>query len=317
MTQSDSPPPATGSPRAWSLIAWSFRLVVYGGVAAAFVYGGPVLRVAAGLGLGLSLWADFEGAARHALRLGMTTLAIIALPFMTPAMAGVIAAEFGGSAMNPLNLGLGFMTSILILALVGAMVGWLGRRFSRWISSIAPLAQTNRGIGSMLGACEGALVVAGAIWVMGLVEAPLSAFAKAGDSRPMVIDTLLAVRDAIEADPAGRYIQQLNPLPEIPTLGAIQDMAEVAADPEAMREFFAGPAMKAVLESPAFQRHINRFRDDPRLRAAVERRDLAAITSSPAFAELMSDQDVFDTLSEHWGALRAELADRPPDPFRR
>ncbi|MCA9243723.1 MAG: CvpA family protein [Phycisphaerales bacterium] len=310
MDQPEAVPAIPRSPRAWTMLAWGFRLVVYLAIATAFAYGGPVLRIAAGLGLVFSLWADIEGAARHILRLALATGAIVALPWVTPKMSSLVAGQLGGSAMSPWNLVGGFVASMLLITLAGAIVGWVGRRFSRWINRVAPLAQANRAIGSLLGACEGGLVVAAAIWAIGLVDAPLSAFASTNEERPAVIDTLLTVRDAIANDPAGRYIQQMNPLPDIPMLGTIQNMAEVASNPEAMAEFIDGPAMRSVLESPALQRHLERFRNDPKLRKAVEERDFAAITSSPAFAELMSDQAVFTALTERWEDLRKELAAR-------
>ncbi len=299
------------SPR-WML--WSYRLLLYGGLAAAAAAGGPVVRVAAGAVAIFGLLGELDGGVRHLFRMGGLVLAMWLAPTWGPAAGDLIVQV---AKVPPIaGAAIGVVTVGLIVLLVTAVVGGALNRSAKAGRWAAP----DRMFGGLLGAAEGGLVFAMLCWSLALLERPLqimrqrvaNAEATGHPAAVWVVDRLDSLNQSLQVDPVGQWIRESNPLPEMPAMRTAQQAIGALAEPEAFEALMNSPELREIAALPSVVRHVNAIQKDPELRAAVEQRDLAALFRSPQWTAMMSDAELFEAVTSRADSIRKALADLQP-----
>jgi hypothetical protein len=160
--------PAAAAQRApWFLAA--FRLVLYAGLVLAALFGGPVVRVAAICAIPLALLIDWEGGARHILRMGGVALAIWLAPRFGGRLGDLVSIHWGVSRM---------VANIAAIALVGVLIiatgGILARLAARRIRRHRVSGALDHVLGGVIGTAEAGLAVACVCWILAALAGPLA-----------------------------------------------------------------------------------------------------------------------------------------------
>lgn len=283
---------------------WVYRIMLFLALGAAAAIGGPVVAPMAIAAAFFSIWADREGALRHGIRLGGFALAVAAAPLLGILVGNLLSTSFGAPK------GLASAGSVLVIGIVILFVaGLLGRRWSKPLRAKRVAGAVDRVLGSAMGAAEGALLVAVFFWTVSAFSSPLHRLneqAAAGPAyAPLKLISLLdTANDRLATDRAGQVIVRNNPLPKVGAIHAMQDIAEVASDRDAMGELMDKENFDALLAEPAIAPYIDRIQADPQLRQAVEDRDVAAIMQSQPVLDMLADRAVYDTLMRRIRELR-------------
>lgn len=293
---------------------WSFRILLYGGLAAAAAAGGPVVRVAAGAVAVFGLLGELDGGVRHLFRMGGLLAAMWLAPQWGPP-AGQLIAET--AKLPPIaGVAIGVVTVGLIVLLVAAVVGGALNRSARTGRWAAP----DRVFGGLLGAVEGGLAFAMLCWSLALVEGPLevmrrrAATSEGGGQAAArwVVDKLDSLNRSLQVDPVGQWVREVNPLPEMPAMQTAQHAIAALAEPEAFEALMNSPELREIASLPSVVRHVNAIQADPELRAAVEQRDLMTLFRSPQWSAMMSDAELFEAVTSRADNIRKALADLQP-----
>ncbi len=294
---------------------WFYRALLYGGLLLVGLAGSKVttvLVIAVGL---LTLWGDLDGAARHILRMLGFAAAVVFAPLLAAPLAGWLAPQTG-LPLTFVQIGSAVVVGLLVILLAGAVAKRVARRIHRHPVGNA----VDRGFGTLVGAGEGALVVALTCWTVGLFEPELDRIRSARAASSMTppagpADLIVRSADALRNDPIGRALMDHNALANVPLLQQFQQAARLALDPAALdRAVRSGGSLEEFVRLPVVKRHLDGIYADPQMRDAIRRRDLFTIMQSRQFTAMLSDQELHKTVVANWDTLSASISPNHPLP---
>jgi uncharacterized membrane protein required for colicin V production len=303
MPQSDSPEQGA---QCIPGFVWVFRVVLFASLITAFVVGGPVARVAAVSAAVFAFFGDLDGGVRHTLRVVGLGVAIWLAPGLGGPIGGWIASQFAvpvllAKALGTLTAGIGVLIGI-------GLLGRFARRFTR---RRRRLNAFDRVFGGAVGAAEGALLIAAGCWALAILEEPLRLmrYQFAQDHRsPSSIRWMVQRLDDFNAvvrrDPTGRMVRSVNPLPDIPAVRAIQQVAEVVAEPETLTALVQSRELREIAQLPVVKKHLDAIQNDQKLKSALENRDFATVLKSPQWSAMLNDPELFDTIMSRAADIR-------------
>jgi hypothetical protein len=286
---------------------WTFRVCVYGLLLIAIVLGGPVVRIAAIAGGIFAVVADRAGAVRHILHLAcLPILIILARKWGLP--LGTWLVEKQGLAA-PVGLVAGVAAIIIVGVLITAVVG---HTLTGRLNKNRYLYVLNRAGGSLLGVGEGALFAAVLTWLLCVFGPTLYLHGLALTERyPRAAEALgylHSLRVTLREDPAGRWLQNTNPLEKVPQIATVAALGELSADPGLFWRIVEAGELRKWLEDPLIRQHFETVKADPEVREAIDRRDLRTLLRSPHLTAALEDDALCRAIADRWPDLRARLA---------
>lgn len=285
---------------------WTCRVLLYSAFLLGFAFGGPVLRVTAVAAAVCTLFADWDGFLRHSVRLLSFGVAVWAAPFIGGPLGDFVGGQAGLPTIAARAIGM-VVAGLVIMFVLGLLGRGLGRLAKR--NSTAHCADHLGGM--MLGMGEGVLIVATGCWLLATLDAPLEFLQPQGAQAGQVsvangfVAKLAAAREAVRNDPAGRLFTRVNPIKEIPAIKTVSEMAEATTNPEALASVRQAQEFKEFVAMPEVKKHLDAFRSDKNLQAAIERRDIGAILGSDQFSAMMRDEKLHEAVVNNWSELRA------------
>ena len=96
-------------------------------------------------------------------------------------------------------------------------------------------------------------------------------------------------------------------LPAVPLVQTVTQVVEVMAEPETLTALMHSPELKEIAGLPAVKRHLDAISADPKLKRALENRDIATVMSSPQWSAMLNDGELFDTIMSRAAAIRGAL----------
>ena len=306
MPQSD--PPEHSVQRTPGFV-WVFRLVLFGSLTAAFMFGGPVARVAAVSAAIFAFFGDLDGGVRHTLRVVGLGVAIWLAPGLGGPIGGWLASQFAvpvllARALGTLAAGIGVLIGI----------GLFGRFVRSFTQRRRRLNAFDRVLGGAVGAAEGALFIAVGCWALAIFEEPLRLmryqFARdhgSSSSIAWMVQRLDDFNAVVRRDPTGRLVRSVNPLPDIPAVQAIQQVAEVVAEPETLSALMQSRELREISQLPVVKKHLDAIRNDQKLKRALENRDFATVLRSPQWSAMLNDRELFDTIMSRAADIRSAM----------
>lgn len=287
---------------------WTFRFCVYGLLIMAVFLGGPIVRAAAVAAMVLSVFADRSGAIRHLLHLAWLPLVVL----LTTA-AGVPLGRWlttWTSLPTPAALLVG-VGAVVVGGLLGTAL--LGGAVTRRLRKHRYLYVLNRTGGCLLGVGEGALLVAALVWTFSVFGPAIYLHAEALATRqPQIAQALRhldTIRVALRADPANAWLERVNPLPHIPAVVTVAALAEVSAEPGLFWQIVDEGRLQDLLKVPVIRKHYEAIKADPRVREALDSRNLRVLMTSPHLATALEDEELCRAIAERWPGLRARISD--------
>lgn len=293
----------TGTP----VFVWVFRLALLGALGSVFVLGSDYAKAIAVAAFVFALWGDWDGGVRHLLRLIGFGAALAAAPFGAMALAPSIAANCGWSPMAATVSG-GVLTICGVL-----LVMWV---VSLGIHAAIKRSPGVRGLnhifGAFFGAFEGALLVALFGWFFTTFEGPLVRMRDRAEQikapgAEWIVPKFDSLRTLLHEDATMRRLAPLNPLTQIPMMGAATDVAQCLTNPQATQAVLDDPRVRQFMELPEIQRHMNALQQDPDLRAALKHHDMSKIMSSSVFMAMLHDTDLHRVIFQNWDMLRGVI----------
>lgn len=306
MPQSD--PPEHGAQRTPGFVP-VFRVVLFASLIAAFVVGGPVARVAAVSAAIFAVFGDLDGGVRHTLRVVGLGVAIWLAPGLGAPIGEWLASQFAvpvllAKVVGTLAAGIGVLIGI---GLLGRFVRGFTRRRPR-------LYGFDRVFGGAVGAAEGALLIAAGCWTLAIFEEPLRLmryqFAQdhtAPSSIRWMVQRLDDFNAVVRRDPTGRLVRRVNPLPDMPVVQVIQQVAEVVAEPEVFSALVQSPELREISQLPVVKKHLDAIQNDQKLKSALENRDFATVLQSPQWLAMLNDRELFDTIMSRAADIRSAM----------
>jgi len=304
----ETPPPPAPDPLAGTAaFLWSFRLCIYGLLVAAFVYGGPIVRVGAAGAALFALTGDRAGALRQLVNLAGLPITLTIAANWGPALGDELLRHV--SMAPPLAR---WLAGAGVVALGLLITSVLGRLVTRYTRERRYLYVLNRTGGALLGVTEGAMLAAALCWTSALFGPALSLYAQNLADKAPVLARIFAYLDDggawLRTDPTSTWLLDHNVLAEVPMLQTTAAVAEVTGDTATFWALVDSRAMKDLLAEPAVRRHLDAIRNDPALKAAVASRDVSAILRSPHFDAALADDELGRVVARHWPALQAQLS---------
>ena len=246
------------------------------------------------------------------LRVGGLGLAIWLAPGLGVPIGEWLVSQFGvpvllSRAIGTVAAGIGVLVGV-------SLIGRLARGFTRRRRG---LNSFDRVFGCIVGGAEGALLVATVCWTLAVFEEPLRLMryqlARGDHSSPSsivwLVEQLDKINTVVQRDPTGRMVRDMNPLPDVPMVQTVKQLAEVVAEPEMLAALMQSAELKELADLPAVKRHLDAISSDPKLKRALENRDMATVMSSPQWSAMLNDGELFDTLMSRAAAIRGALRD--------
>lgn len=230
-------------------------------------------------------------------RLGLVrqTLSIVAVG------AAYAAAFFGGKYLIPILRPIGFPDQILTLIgglIVGAAVYFgisliSGLLFKRTEHQSAAIVRFGFGFsGALLGAAFGLfLFLVGTVGIRllgSIAEHELSGkkHRKTAASNP-VASQLARIKHSISQGPAGAVVEKVDPIPRS-VYDLLGKVGEMTSDPDSLNRFSDNPNVKALSVHPK----IVALQNDPEIAKAAEEQDFLALLRNPKLVDAANDPEV-------------------------
>ncbi len=284
----------------------AFRLLLVFGLTMLVLWGTPVVRCAAGAALLLGALADWEGATRHLLRLSALLVAACCAPWCALAAHRLLPAVGGAPWLTAL------LAAVLSAGAIILLGCWCGRRLARRLRRHAHLGAWDHMLGALIGtAAAGALVLC-ASWLLTSFEGPVRTLqarlpAQVDGPHRWALTHLAELSAAVRRDPTADWFVQRNPLQRMPAVQAAEMAAELAADPQRFLAAIEGGELNALAELPEVARYLHSFEQDPELREALRRHDVAAVANHPLVRQMLRDRDLYRALLANRAQIRAAL----------
>ncbi len=287
---------------------WSVRLLLHGVLVVAAVWGGPLVRPMAICSIVMAILVDLDGVTRHLLRTAGLALAVwVAASFGSAANAS-LAPVFGtgrilGIGNGTIALGVGVFLATM---LVSGIFTW-GLRRRPWLSAF------NHAGGGVLGAAEGALLIATLFWAIQIFSEPIKLLAEqtpsnaASSLSPLVQLRQLEARFA--EDPAAGLFAKHNCLAALPFIQSARSVVDIACDRSAIAALADSDDLRRLFEEPEFQAKISALREHPDVQIALQERDVAALLRSQPLADLINDPQLLTAMQTHLPNLKTALGE--------
>jgi len=286
----------------------------------AYLAGGLTTRVVVTCVVVTTLAGAWRGALETAAFLfAMLIAAVLAFP-----IGGLIenpvgdALDLGGIAKRAAAVGVAALASLIVVSLVTSMVAKRLAKNSRLVATI------DRPVGGTLGFIEGVfvsfLVLWGALAIQPVANQRLvdNAAARTAGELPPEIDLservagiVVDLADDAAEHPIGAIAASANPMAEAEAIVLAEDYLLIVNDPEAMRAFQESDAMRRVREHPSVTRTVELLKEDPQVRAVIERgltrQGLYDLLNSDAVLDALNETNVLDEVRPLTADLREAL----------
>jgi hypothetical protein len=253
---------------------------------------------------------DLQGGFRHVLGIA----ALVAVFFMAPSVGPAIGQLIGGQWLGLSVAAAGLLGTLVFATLIVGGVtifagGWRRRlRRNRHFRGLDHIA------GGLLGAGEGAALVAAGCWLLTSFAEPLELLQQrlyvVGSSSPVmrqVAHGLGQLSTSVRNDRTGQWLAAHNPLERMPIVQAGHMAVDFAADPSRVFEALESGKLAELAELPEVKRHLAAFEQDAALQRALEERDVDAILSNRTVRAMLDDDDLQRAILDHRGEIRAAL----------
>ncbi|GEM_PF-2206940 len=305
-------PPAAAGARSTPLPLVAFRLLLYGGLLAAAVWGSPLLRVAAICAIPLALLVDWEGGVRHVLRWGGVALAMWLAPHYGSRLGDVVSTHWGLSSTIGNLAGIAISATVII-----ALAAILARLASRHVRRGRFTGACDHMLGGILGSAEAGLAVVTVCWLLAAFSGPIATLrartqqqqqlATSQPSQQRIINTLSNLGTAVRGDPTGQWLLQRNPLEKSAPVQTAGLMLELTADPGALLSAADQGRLDAIAALPEVRKYIEAIERDPQLREALQNQDIVAVLSHPLIKSMLADAELRRALLENLEQIREAL----------
>jgi uncharacterized membrane protein required for colicin V production len=289
----------------------AFRLLLYGGLLAAAVWGSPLLRVAAICAIPLALLVDWEGGVRHVLRWGAVALAMWLAPQYGSRLGDVVSTHWGLSSTIGNLVGIAIIATVII-----AMGAILARLASRHVRRGRFTGACDHMLGGILGSAEASVAVVTVCWLLAAFSGPIATLrartqqqqlATSQPSQQRILNTLSNLAAAVRGDPTGQWLLQRNPLEKSAPVQTAGLMLELTADPGALLSAADQGRLDAIAALPEVRKYIEAIERDPQLREALQNQDIVAVLSHPLVKSMLADAELRRALLENLEQLRKAL----------
>lgn len=286
-----------------------FRILLYLMLVLGFTFGGPVIQAAALCALPLCLLGDWDGCARHIVRMAMLALTAWAGPTLAPPAGELVNSLV---TLPPAVMPVAGYGVVVLVALVAA--GLLSGGVQRLIRKRPVLNGLNHVAGATLGAAEGVVLVAACCWLLSAFAMPLAMLRarlpQGVQSTPHVLlDTLARANAAVREDPAGRWLVRENPLERVPAVRKAQVLAELGADPARVWAAVQDGRLRQITNLPEVRRHVDAITRDPAMMTALEQNDVATLLNSAHAKRILEDDELQSVLVARQDEMRAAIGD--------
>ncbi|MGD8453556.1 MAG: CvpA family protein [Phycisphaerae bacterium] len=284
-----------------------FRILLYLALVLGFTFGGPVIRAATLCALPLCLLGDWDGGARHVLRIAMLIVAAWAAPVFAIQLGTLLSSLVNvPPAMVPVA-GYALM-AIVALVLAGILSGGV----QRLIRKRPVLNGINHVAGAALGAGEGVALVVVCCWMLAVFAKPLAVLRAqlppGVQSAPRVLlDTLAEATAVVREDPAGQWLVRDNPLAKVPAVRKAAVLAELGANPARVWAAVQDGRLRQITNLPEVRRHVDAITSDPNLMAAMEQNDLATLLNSAQARQILADDKLQTVLVARQAEMQAAI----------
>jgi hypothetical protein len=199
------------------------------------------------------------------------------------------------------------MVLSFLAVLIG--IGLIARRVSFRLRKRRHPGACDHMLGGLLGAGEGVLLVAVVCWLLASFQAPIESIrarltSDAPELNRRVVDGLAGINAAVKADPVGRWLNQANPLADLPVVQATELLVDFTTNPDLV---LGEEQLQRLAELPEVRRYLQAFESDPEIRGALERGDAAAFLSNPQVRAMFRDRELQRAVLAHRDALRATI----------
>lgn len=311
LLRSTAPPPRA-TRRELPRASRYFMLLLICGLLIATYFAAPVGKLAAiaAAVLGVLGWSD--GAIRHLAKLFGLLLAAAAAP-LAASMLGPYFAQQSGMSLPIATVaagGAGFALALVAVLIVAQIL-------TAALRGAGLLSCLNHISGGLLGAAEGALLVAVGVWLLGAFEPTLTRLAARapqpsalrGDA---LIHRLKDVGATLRSDAAGAWLLARNPLPKLPVVRGVNGLLVAVSDPMAFQRVLDDPRILSLIDKLKHEASLLDVAEDAQVRGWVEQGDLGAFLNSPQFAALAGNGQLLSTIRGNWQEVMAALADAAP-----
>ena len=290
------------------IVLWIFRINVFVALLAAAYLGGPVVRTGAIAAMVFAAVADRAGAVRHVLHLAWLALSGFVLGYATVPVGTWLSSSVG--LPTPLAMVLG-VALILLAGLLGT--GTIGALITHQFRRSRYLYVLNHAGGSMLGIAEGALLVVVISWLLAVFGPTIWLHAEAlADRYPPIsnaLHTVASARMAFRDDPVGAWLDEKNPLPDVPEVMTIAALGELSAEPGLFWKIVDDGGLRELLEIPVVREHFERIKSDEHIRKAIDKRDIQALMRSRHLTDALADDELCEAIADRWPDIRAGISD--------
>lgn len=288
-----------------------FMLLLVGGLLIVALVAPPVgkaLAIAAAV-LGLLGWWD--GLVRH--------VAKVVGIFIAAALAPLIAAFAGPIISQQVGMNLPVATAAagsfgFVFTLVGVTL--TARLITFAMRGVGLLSCANHIGGGMLGATEGALIVAGAVWALAAFEPAIERVAARTAQQPglpsnAMFDRLKSLTTMARSDTVGEWLMAHNPLADLPVVRGALGFVDAACDPRAMQRLMRDERIRSLLDNLKMEGMLLEGGENLLSPNGTQRRDIEFL-NSPQFEELARNGKLLEAIRGNWQDVIAALSEVAP-----
>jgi hypothetical protein len=311
---------------------WIWRLMLYGGLAAAAALGGPLLQLMAIVGGVIGLLMDWDGLFRHIFRWAALIGCVVATPVLAPMVATQLPANWSGPGAFSIPVE-AWITFTGLFAVATILVGFVFRQVRKrpWLNML------NHVGGGTLGATEGALAVVTLYWGLSTFADTLHALESSwagnqadptvevsplnpaldgvvnylpgelGGRGPMGFAQLSRLHAYLASDPLAPQLDQHNVFEKIPAVKGISQLTALAADKDAVEAISKNPSLTRFAYREDVQSRLRALASDPKIRDALSARDFKAMLRSGALRQIVGDAELLRIAQEALPELKQAL----------